>query len=125
MGSVVAMLSSTRGEEEEELVGAAIKKKRIKFGLLDLEHLAIDYHFVRDLVAGKELTVFHVPTSHQLADLLAKPLSHFRHAFLLDKIGVRSPTTILRGRIGISVSCQLTHYCCNHILFSSNLVTIE
>ena len=35
IGSVVAMLSSTRGEEEEELVEAATgEKKRIEFGLL-------------------------------------------------------------------------------------------
>jgi len=53
-----------------------------------MKHLAIDYHFVRDLVASKEVQLSHVPTSHQLADLLTKPLSHSRHAFLLDKIGI-------------------------------------
>ena len=53
-----------------------------------MKHLAIDYHFARDLVASKELQVSHVSTSHQLADLLTKPLSHSCHAFLLDKIGV-------------------------------------
>jgi len=62
-----------------------------------MKHLAIDYHFIRDLVASKELQVSHVPTSHQLADILTKPLSHSRHAFLLDKIGVRSPSSILQG----------------------------
>lgn len=53
-----------------------------------MKHLAIDYHFVRDLVADKQLNVSHVPTSHQLADLLTKPLSSSRHNFLKNKIGV-------------------------------------
>ncbi|GAU28735.1 hypothetical protein TSUD_372430 [Trifolium subterraneum] len=38
-----------------------------------MKHLAIDYHFVRDLVAANQLQVSHVPSSHQLADLLTKP----------------------------------------------------
>jgi len=64
-----------------------------------MKHLAIDYHFVHDLVAYKELQVSHVPTSHQLVDLLTKPLSHSRYAFFLDKIGVRSSSSILRGSV--------------------------
>jgi len=62
-----------------------------------MKHLAIDCHFVHDLVASKELQVSHMPTSYQLADLLTKSLSHSRHAFLLDKIGIRSPSSILKG----------------------------
>jgi len=64
-----------------------------------MKHLAIDYHSVCDLVVSKELQVSHVPTSHQLADLLTKPLPHSHHAFLLDKIDVRSPSSILRARV--------------------------
>jgi len=64
-----------------------------------MKHLVIDYHFVRDLVASKELQVSHVATSHQLANLFIKPLSHSRHAFLLDKIGVRYPSSILREHV--------------------------
>jgi len=64
-----------------------------------MKHLAIDYHFVHDLVASKELQVSHMPTSHQLADLFTKSLSHSCHAFRLDKIGVRSSSYILRGRV--------------------------
>ena len=66
-----------------------------------MKHLAVDYHFVRDLVATKQLTISHVPASHHLTDLLTKPFSHSCHAFLLDKIGVRSSTIILRGRVGV------------------------
>jgi len=38
-----------------------------------MKHIVIDYHFVRDLVAFKELQVSRVPTSRQLDDLLTKP----------------------------------------------------
>jgi len=64
-----------------------------------MKHLAIDYHFVHDLVVSKEFQVSHAPISHQLVDLLTKPLSHSRHAFLLDNIGVQSLFSILRGRV--------------------------
>jgi len=50
------------------------------------------------LVSSKELQVFHVLTSHQVADLLTKPLSNSHHAFLLDKIDIWSPSSILWGR---------------------------
>jgi hypothetical protein len=66
-----------------------------------MKHLAIDYHFVRDLVAKKELQVSHVPSSHQLVDLLTKPLSRSRHEFLTSKIGVVEISSILRGRKGV------------------------
>nr|KYP72066.1 Copia protein [Cajanus cajan] len=66
-----------------------------------MKHLAIHYHFVRDLVTNKEIQVHHIPSSHQLADLLTKSLSPTWHSTLMTKIGVLSSTTILRGRIGV------------------------
>lgn len=66
-----------------------------------MKHIAIDYHFVRDLVTNKELQVRHIPSSHQLADLLTKPLASPRHHLLKSKIGVVASSTILRGRVGI------------------------
>jgi len=65
-----------------------------------MKHFVNDYHFVGDLVASKELQVSHVPTNHQLVSLLTKFLSHSHHAFILNKIDVRSPSSILRGPIG-------------------------
>lgn len=69
-----------------------------------MKHIAIDYHFVRDLVQAKQLQVLHVPTGSQLADLLTKPLSSPRHSLLKSKIGVVEPTTILWGHVGAN-SC--------------------
>lgn len=66
-----------------------------------IKHLAIDYHFVSDSVAGNQLLVFHIPYNHQLADLLTKPLSTSRHQFLISKIGVIESPSISRGHIGM------------------------
>nr|KYP55675.1 Copia protein [Cajanus cajan] len=66
-----------------------------------MKHVAIDFHFVHELVAEKKLNVSHVPTSHQLADLLTKPLSSSQHHFLKSKIGVIEDTSILRGHVGV------------------------
>ena len=38
-------------------------------------HIAVRYHFIRDLVSKGELNILHVPSSKQLADVLTKPLS--------------------------------------------------
>lgn len=66
-----------------------------------IKHVAIDYHFIRDLVASKKLRVSHVLISNQLVDLLKKPLSSMRHHFSKDKIRVIEDTSILRGWIGV------------------------
>ena len=39
-----------------------------------MKHLAIDYHFVRDLVQLYEFYVVHISADDQLADVLIKPL---------------------------------------------------
>ena len=57
-----------------------------------MKYLAIDYHFVHDLVQLSELRVVYFSAGGQLADALTKPLSR-SHLFLLcNKIGVISST---------------------------------
>ena len=56
-----------------------------------MKHLAIDYHFVRDLVQWSELRVAHVSIGDQLVDALTKSLSLPR-VLSLYKIGVVSGT---------------------------------
>lgn len=61
----------------------------------------INYHFVPDLVSQKKLKASHVPSSHQLADLLTKPLVTPHHNFFKSKIGVFEYGSILQGRVGV------------------------
>lgn len=55
-----------------------------------MKHIAIDFHFVRDLVKTSHLRVSHVSSADQLADALTKPLSRPRLHMLMAKIGVTS-----------------------------------
>ncbi|GKV26434.1 hypothetical protein SLEP1_g35734 [Rubroshorea leprosula] len=64
-----------------------------------MKHIAIDLHFIRDLVDKRILRVYHIASADQLADGLTKPLSSFCFALLCSKIGVIDGSTILRGRI--------------------------
>ncbi|GLT82336.1 hypothetical protein SLE2022_007230 [Rubroshorea leprosula] len=53
-----------------------------------MKHIAIDLHFVRDLVDQKLLHVSHISSHDQLADGLTKSLSTARFSSLRSKIGV-------------------------------------
>ena len=55
-----------------------------------MKHLAIDYHFVRDLVHHRPLRVAHISGPDQLADALTKSLPRTRLLSLCSKIGVTS-----------------------------------
>ena len=55
-----------------------------------MKHLAIDYHFVRDLVQSSELRVVHVFAGDQLIDALTKSLSRPCLFYLHNKICVIS-----------------------------------
>ncbi|XP_008237015.2 PREDICTED: purple acid phosphatase 2-like [Prunus mume] len=64
-----------------------------------MKHIAIDLHFVRDLVTQGLLKVAHVSTIDQLTDALTKPLSLQHFHLLRSKIGVTDNGFILWGRI--------------------------
>ena len=75
-----------------------------------MKHIDIDLLFVRDLVQKGRITVHHVHTLDQLADLLTKPLARHRFQMLRSKIGVTDGTSILRGHIRKEIkSPQITH----------------
>ena len=62
-----------------------------------MKHLAIDYHFVRDLVQWFELRVVHVSACDQLTNALTKSLSRPCLFYLCNKIGVISSTPSYLG----------------------------
>lgn len=53
-----------------------------------MKHIALDYHFVRELVQGSQLRISHVNSRDQLADALTKSLPTSRLRELSFKIGV-------------------------------------
>ena len=52
------------------------------------KHLEIRYHFIRDLVERKILSLEYIPTERQNADIFTKPLDRSKFESLCQVIGV-------------------------------------
>jgi hypothetical protein len=66
------------------------------------KHIEIDFHFVRDKVASKTLTVRFISSKDNLADIFTKPTSSPYFSLMRTKLNIVSPMFRLRGRIGTS-----------------------
>ena len=51
-------------------------------------HIAIKYHFVRELVQDKEIRLEYVHTKEQIVDIFTKPLPKDSFLYLRGKLGV-------------------------------------
>ena len=52
------------------------------------KHIAIKYHFVRELVQDKEIRLEYVNSKEQIADIFTKPLPKDAFMYLRGKLGV-------------------------------------
>ena len=52
------------------------------------KHIAINYHFVRELVQDKEIRLEYVHTKEQILDIITKPLPKDAFFYLRCKLGV-------------------------------------
>jgi hypothetical protein len=52
------------------------------------KHVEIKYHYIRDMVPRKEVSVHNLPIDEQIADVLTKPLSKSKFEYFRDKLGV-------------------------------------
>ena len=57
------------------------------------KHIEASYHFLRELSIQGELTVQHVATNENVADIFTKPLARERHQYLVSKLGLVSHTS--------------------------------
>jgi histone deacetylase 1/2 len=55
------------------------------------KHVEVDYHFVRDRVAKKEIQIRFIPSQDQLADVFTKPLSTASFTAFKFKLRVNPP----------------------------------
>ena len=53
------------------------------------KHIQIRYHFVRDMVANKEVVLEHISTSRMVADPLTKPISRDLFVSHVKSLGLR------------------------------------
>ena len=63
------------------------------------KHIEVDYHFVREKVINKDISVRYLSTHDQIVDIFTKGLSSFRFMFLLDKLMVLPFPISLRGAV--------------------------
>ncbi|KAM1673156.1 hypothetical protein ACFXTN_037971 [Malus domestica] len=61
------------------------------------KHVEIDYHYIREKVLHDHISIHHVPTLFQIADIFTKSLFASRFATLSHKLSVCSPPFSLRG----------------------------
>ena len=52
------------------------------------KHIAIKYHFLRELVQDKEVSLEYVNTKEQIADIFTKPLPKDEFLYLRGKLAV-------------------------------------
>lgn len=72
-----------------------------------MNHIRIDFYFVRDFVTSGVLHVTLVTSANQFADLLTHSLPGSTFVLLCSKIGVFDRPSILRGHIkDISFDCK-------------------
>jgi len=55
------------------------------------KHIELDCHFVKTKLLEGLVSLSHVSTELQLADIMTKPLTGLRHHSILGKLGVSSP----------------------------------
>ena len=55
------------------------------------KHIELDCHFVRQKLMAGLVSLSHVSTKHQLADIMTKPLTGLNHRSILGKLGVLHP----------------------------------
>jgi hypothetical protein len=63
------------------------------------KHIELDYHFVREKLSAKQLTVHFICSADQIADILTKSLAKPRFHMLRDKLTVFSKQLHLRGAV--------------------------
>jgi len=64
-----------------------------------IKQVELDCHFVREKLLAGLISLSHVSTKAQLADILTKPLSGVLRHDLLYKLGVQRTTNLRGGRV--------------------------
>jgi len=65
------------------------------------KHIELDCHFVREKLMTGLISLHHISTKRQLANVLTKPLIGVIHREFISKLGVLAPTN-LRGVLEIN-----------------------
>jgi hypothetical protein len=58
------------------------------------KHIEMRYHYIRDMIQKKVLSLQYVLTAEQTADIFTKPLPLIKFAYFSDKLGVAENTSL-------------------------------
>jgi hypothetical protein len=58
------------------------------------KHIEMRYHYIRDMIQRKFLSLQYVPTAEQTADIFTKPLPLIKFVYFRDKLGVAENTSL-------------------------------
>lgn len=72
------------------------------------KHIEVDYHFVREKVLNKDISLAFISTADQIADIFTKGLSTARFQFLQSKLTVTPSLVSLRGNVKPHAQAHLT-----------------
>ena len=59
------------------------------------KHIAIKYHYVRELVEDKQVKMEYIHSKEQIADIFTKPLPKDAFEYLRGKLGVNPLTQVV------------------------------
>ena len=59
------------------------------------KHIAIKYHYVRELVEDKQVKMEYIHTKEQIANIFTKPLPKDTYEYLRGKLGVKPLTQVV------------------------------
>jgi hypothetical protein len=67
------------------------------------KHIEIKYYFIHDKVQKGEVKLQYISTNEQTTDILTKPLSKIKFAYLRDKLGLVEITPLVEREMTSSV----------------------
>ena len=71
------------------------------------KHIEFDCHFVLDKLQERLISIHHVTTNEQLADILTKSLTGIKHAAIFEQVGCEISLTNLR--MGLRINTKLNY----------------
>ncbi|CAN6711477.1 unnamed protein product [Malus baccata var. baccata] len=66
------------------------------------KHVKLDYHYIREKVLAREVSVHYICTQQQVADICTKALAKDRFHYLRSKLSLRTPQLSLRGATNLT-----------------------
>ncbi|KAL4018000.1 hypothetical protein IC575_021587 [Cucumis melo] len=65
------------------------------------KHIDVKFHYIRNVIAQKDVELVKVHTVENLSNMLTKALSAHRFKYLLDELNVKSDDRSLKNRFGV------------------------